>query len=427
MEGVEEDVGGGGAGDLHQVLHLRHHGDLPSVRGAHRVDGAGGLRAGPDGAPAVRERDPPGHGQRPGDPVRAGLRGGAAPHARHIPAALMAGAVLHIPIPHPSLPTGVSAAEDLRPGRGHCGGRWGDRGVVRARHFRVYCVVHVPDVPAGAEQEHDHCIPGRGLARAACVSLVAADRQTWNGFSWMAFRDLWPVVKLSLSSGAMLCLELWYNSILVLLTGNLKDAEVEIDAISICLNINGWEMMISLGFLAAASVRVSNELGRGSKKAAKFSVVMVVLTSLSIGSVLFLCFLFLRGKLAYIFTENPAVVAAVTRLSPFLAISILFNSVQPVLSGVAVGAGWQSIVAYVNIACYYIVGIPLGVVLGYVLHFQVTGIWIGMLVGTAVQTLVLIVITWTTDWDKQVIMAQQRVRKWFLPETQRSNSHPELA
>ncbi|KAK9158610.1 hypothetical protein Scep_005184 [Stephania cephalantha] len=251
--------------------------------------------------------------------------------------------------------------------------------------------------------------------------------ETWKGFSWMAFRDLWPVVKLSLSSGAMLCLELWYNSILVLLTGNLKDAEVEIDAISICLNINGWEMMISLGFLAAASVRVSNELGRGSKKAAKFSVVMVVLTSLSIGSVLFLCFLFLRGNLAYIFTNNPEVVKAVARLSPFLAISILFNSVQPVLSGVAVGAGWQSIVAYVNIACYYIVGIPLGVLLGYFLHFQVTGIWIGMLVGTAVQTLVLIIITWTTDWDKQVILAQQRVRKWFLPETQRSNSHSELA
>lgn len=40
-------------------------------------------------------------------------------------------------------------------------------------------------------------------------------------------------------------------------------------------------------------------------------------------------------------------------------------------AGVAVGAGWQSIVAYVNIACYYLVGIPVGVVLGYVIHLQV--------------------------------------------------------
>ena len=40
-------------------------------------------------------------------------------------------------------------------------------------------------------------------------------------------------------------------------------------------------------------------------------------------------------------------------------------------TGVAVGAGWQSIVAYVNIACYYLVGIPVGVVLGYVFNMGV--------------------------------------------------------
>ncbi|GLT52895.1 hypothetical protein SLA2020_262040 [Shorea laevis] len=128
------------------------------------------------------------------------------------------------------------------------------------------------------------------------------------GFSSLAFKDLWPVIKLSLSSGVMLCLELWYNTVLVLLTGNMKNAEVYIDALSICININGWEMMISLGFLAAASVRVSNELGRGNSKAAK-------------------------GRIAYIFTDSQAVAEAVAELSPLLAVSILLNSVQPVLSG----------------------------------------------------------------------------------------------
>lgn len=35
------------------------------------------------------------------------------------------------------------------------------------------------------------------------------------------------------------------------------------------------------------------------------------------------------------------------------------------IEGVAVGCGWQTFVAYVNIGCYYIVGIPLGVLLGF--------------------------------------------------------------
>lgn len=33
--------------------------------------------------------------------------------------------------------------------------------------------------------------------------------------------------------------------------------------------------------------------------------------------------------------------------------------------GVAVGCGWQAFVAYVNVGCYYIIGIPLGVLLGF--------------------------------------------------------------
>ncbi|KAK1583791.1 hypothetical protein Q3G72_026967 [Acer saccharum] len=241
-------------------------------------------------------------------------------------------------------------------------------------------------------------------------------RETWTGFSHYAFKDLWPVIKLSLSSGAMLCLELWYNTILILLTGNMKNAEVSIDALAICLNVNGLEMMISLGFLAAASVRVSNELGSGSSKAVKFSIMVTVLTSFAIGLVLFVFFLLLRGRLAYVFTDSQKVARAVANLSPLLAFSILLNSIQPVLSGVAVGAGWQSIVAYVNIASYYLIGIPTGVLLGYVMKMEVKGVWIGMLFGIFVQTIVLIIITWRTDWDKQVAIARNRISTWLVIE-----------
>ncbi|KAG6692856.1 hypothetical protein I3842_10G135300 [Carya illinoinensis] len=207
-------------------------------------------------------------------------------------------------------------------------------------------------------------------------------RQTWKGFSSLAFKELWPVIKLSVSSGVMLCLEICYNTGLLILAAFMKNAEVSIDALSICLNINGLEMMISLGFLAAASVRVSNELGRGDSKAAKFSIM------------------------------NTEVVEAVASLSPLLAVSILLNSIQPVLSGVAVGAGWQSTVAYVNIACYYLVGIPVGAVLGYLFNMGIKGVWVGMLFGTFVQTVVLVVITYRTDWDEQVILALKRVKRW---------------
>ncbi|URE17092.1 protein TRANSPARENT TESTA [Musa troglodytarum] len=42
--------------------------------------------------------------------------------------------------------------------------------------------------------------------------------RTWKGFSFEAFTELWGFLKLSASSGVMLCLENWYYRILVLLT-----------------------------------------------------------------------------------------------------------------------------------------------------------------------------------------------------------------
>jgi MATE family multidrug resistance protein len=35
------------------------------------------------------------------------------------------------------------------------------------------------------------------------------------------------------------------------------------------------------------------------------------------------------------------------------------------ITGVAVGSGWQALVAYVNLICYYVIGLPVGCVLGF--------------------------------------------------------------
>jgi hypothetical protein len=40
--------------------------------------------------------------------------------------------------------------------------------------------------------------------------------------------------------------------------------------------------------------------------------------------------------------------------------------------GVAIGAGWQSLVAFVNIGCYYLVGLPLAAVFGFKLKLNAT-------------------------------------------------------
>lgn len=236
---------------------------------------------------------------------------------------------------------------------------------------------------------------------------------TWTGFSIEAFSGLWDFFKLSFASGVMLCLENWYYRILLLMTGQLENATVAVDALSVCMTINGWEMMIPLAFFAGTGVRVANELGAGKGKSAKFAMQVSVAQSTVIGFIFCILIMIFHRQIAYIFTTSPPVLEAVNDMSILLAVTILLNSVQPVLSGVAVGSGWQVFVAYVNIGCYYLIGLPLGILMGWVFNTGVEGIWGGMIFGgTAIQTLILIIVTARCDWENEAEKARSRVNKW---------------
>lgn len=237
-------------------------------------------------------------------------------------------------------------------------------------------------------------------------------KDTWTGLSWSAFAGLGSFFKLSAASAVMLCLETWYFQIMVLIAGLFENAELALDSLTVSMTISGWVFMISVGFNAAASVRVSNELGAGHPKSASFSVVAVTTASSLISLLCAILVLVFRYQLSYIFTGGSHVSQAVAELSPFLALSILLNGIQPVLSGVAVGCGWQAFVAYVNIACYYLIGIPFGVLLGFYFNLGVKGLWGGMLGGTLLQTLILLWTTYRTNWNKEVENAAQRLSTW---------------
>ncbi|KAF2294437.1 hypothetical protein GH714_011344 [Hevea brasiliensis] len=192
-------------------------------------------------------------------------------------------------------------------------------------------------------------------------------------------------------------LEVWYFTMVILMVGWLENPEIAVDAISICMNLQLWTLMIALGFNAAISVRVSNELGAGNPKAAKFSMVA--------------------------FTRKPVVMKEASKLGYFLAATIFLNCIQPVLHGVAVGAGWQFLVAFINIGCYYIIGLPIGAVLGYKLKLGVKGIWTGMLAGYLLQIVTLIFILLRTSWHKEAVKAEEHIKTWGgSDEPQQSSS-----
>ncbi|CAI0550620.1 unnamed protein product [Linum tenue] len=198
------------------------------------------------------------------------------------------------------------------------------------------------------------------------------------------------------------CLEIWYFQVLVLIAGLLPNPQLTLDALSVCSLLINRRMNVWIQKLYICSVRVSNELGAGNPKSAAFSVIVSASLSCFISVVIAIALLAVRDVVSYAFTGGEEVAAAVSDLCPLLALALIINGIQPVLSGVAVGCGWQEFVAYVNVGCYYAVGIPVGVILGFYYDLGAKGIWSGMIGGTALQTIILIWVTVRTDWIKEV-------------------------
>ncbi|KAL1357625.1 hypothetical protein AAHE18_05G267400 [Arachis hypogaea] len=245
------------------------------------------------------------------------------------------------------------------------------------------------------------------------TGLAMANNITcWSGFSWLAFKDLWPFTWLSLSLSLMNCLEQWNGTFIVLLAGQLDNPTISLASYNICFNICGWYTMLMLGVNTAISVRISNTLGMSHPRAAKYSFYVTMSQSLFIG-ILFLIFVLLsKEHLALIFTNSEDMIRAVCDLAYLLAVAILLSSLSQVISGVAIGSGWQVMVGYINLACHYIVGLSLGYFLGFNKHLGVKGLWGGTMCGSIIQIFVLIVIIWKTNWTKQVEQTANRMRIW---------------
>ncbi|KFK36328.1 hypothetical protein AALP_AA4G108600, partial [Arabis alpina] len=232
---------------------------------------------------------------------------------------------------------------------------------------------------------------------------------TWNGFSKEALLDILGFTKLAIPSALMVCLEMWSFEFLILSSGLLPNPVLETSVLAICLNTSGTIWMIPFRLSGAASTRVSNELGAGNPNMAKLAVRVVIsiaiVESILVGSVLIL----IRKIWGFAYSSDPQVVTYVASMFPILALGHCLDSFQTVLSGVARGCGWQKIGAFVNLGSYYLLGVPLGLLLGFHFHFGGRGLWLGIICALVVQGVCLSLITFKTNWDEEVKKATSRV------------------
>ncbi|XP_077230263.1 protein DETOXIFICATION 18-like [Tasmannia lanceolata] len=223
---------------------------------------------------------------------------------------------------------------------------------------------------------------------------------TWEGFALESFHYVLPNMKLAMPSAVMVCLEYWAFEILVLLAGLMKDSENSTSLIAICVNTEAVTYMLTIGFSAAVSTRVSNELGAGNIDRAKNAVQVTLKLSFFFALAVVLSLVFGHSIWASAFSNSQVIKKEFASMTPLLSVSILFDSAQGVLSGVARGCGWQHLAAWTNLASFYLIGMPIAVLLAFKLKLYAKGLWLGLICGLICQACTLLVITLRTKWKK---------------------------
>ncbi|KAK2635312.1 hypothetical protein Ddye_030104 [Dipteronia dyeriana] len=176
------------------------------------------------------------------------------------------------------------------------------------------------------------------------------------------FRGIGQFFRLAIPSASMICLEWWSFEFLTMLSGLLPNPELETSVLSVCLSTISTLYTIPDGLGAAASTRVSNELGAGNPQAASLAVKAVMFFAVSESIIVSTALFASRHVFGYVFSNEKEVVDYVTTMAPLVCLSVILDSLQCVLSGVARGSGWQDLGAYLNLGAYYLCGIPVAAV-----------------------------------------------------------------
>ncbi|RCV27549.1 hypothetical protein SETIT_5G333400v2 [Setaria italica] len=240
----------------------------------------------------------------------------------------------------------------------------------------------------------------------ACLMLLAyvlrseEFSETWKGFSAEAFRYVLPTAKLAAPSAVMVCFEYWAFELLVLVAGLLPNSTVSTSLVAICTSTESIAYMITYGFGAAASTRVSNEIGAGNVDKAKNAVSVTMKLSVLLGISFVVLLAFGHGLWASLFSGSAVIVSEFATIAPLVIISIVLDSAQGVLSGVARGCGWQHLAALTNLVAFYFIGMPLAIFFAFKLKLNTMGLWAGLICGLVCQACSLVVITVRTKWSK---------------------------
>ncbi|KAG0472727.1 hypothetical protein HPP92_014153 [Vanilla planifolia] len=219
--------------------------------------------------------------------------------------------------------------------------------------------------------------------------------------------DGWrPLLSLAFPSCASVCLEWWWYEIMVLLCGLLLHPQSTVASMGVLIQTTSLIYLFPHSLAAGVSTRVGNELGANQPHRARRSAKVGMGLAGLLGLTAFLFSFSVRHVWARLFTTDPEIVQLTASVLPILGLCELGNCPQTAGCGVLRGSARPRAGANINLGSFYVVGMPVALVLAFWAGFDFRGLWLGLLSAQATCVVLMLVVIARTDWESQADRAQ---------------------
>ncbi len=175
-------------------------------------------------------------------------------------------------------------------------------------------------------------------------------------------------------------------------TNSLADqelAKVNLAAHQIALNLASTTFMMCTGLGVAATVRVGNQLGLKDYKTLREAGMSCVIMAAAFMVICGVGIIFFRYDLPAFYIENAEVINLSAQLLIIASLFQLSDGVQLVIFGALRGMTDVKIPSLLSFISYWLIAIPIGVVLAIVFEMRAFGMWVGLGIGLTCSAIFL--------------------------------------
>ncbi|KAH6757158.1 MATE efflux family protein, partial [Perilla frutescens var. hirtella] len=230
----------------------------------------------------------------------------------------------------------------------------------------------------------------------------------WSGAAFASLFHGWrPLLGLALPSVCQVCLEWWWYEIILFLSGLLDNPESCVAAMGVLIQTAGTVYVFPFSLSLSISQRVGHELGAAQPRRAQMAAMIGITVAVGYGVSAFGVSVAMRSVWGKLYTAEPEVLGLISSVLPILGLAEIGNAPQTAACGALTGSARPKVGAWINIAAFYLVGLPCSAVLAFKLGRGFQGLWMGLVAAQGACMAMMLYNLARTDWKHETKRAEE--------------------